>query len=537
MKNTTNYTRKTKEEKKREVNAAIERVNKGIIEYLNSDSFKDYLRVMSKFHNYSLNNQMLIFLQRPTAELCASYSTWQSQNRQVKKGEKGLKIIIPVKFNYWQVKTDSKGQVLYKKDKNGQIIRNEAGEPEPEVEKSGQTGLTYKIGSTFDISQTEQIEGKPELNFSMCSELQGSVKNLDKYINALKLTAPCSIEFIDNDKNLTCYGYFDHNSNEIKVMSNLSELQTLKTLIHEIAHSMLHNSEEVEKLKKKGIELSKQDKEVQAEAVAFIVSDHLGLDTSEYSFPYIASWQGKAIEITKENLNMIRKASHEIIEGLEKNLEGATAAPSSTSEDKPEEKQEDHEEAKPEKKKTKKQQKNIKKQGLKALEKACSKDKHECLHYYEDISLSLEGLGLPKDKKYKIMTDSYMLAGLNDSTAEALPDSLTYPSIEKLIDNSTEYEMINRLDYEDITARNKQRVYAIENKKVSLYELLFKDKNKKTLKAWFNTHMIKIMMQCLNYPEDSENIKAFTAGEMKQVIFVNYTTEEFFLILPVKRYE
>lgn len=126
MKNTTNYTRKTKEEKKQEVNAAIERVNKGIIEYLNSDSFKDYLRVMSKFHNYSLNNQMLIFLQRPTAELCASYSTWQSQNRQVKKGEKGLKIIIPVKFNYWQVKTDSKGQVIYKKDKNGQIIRNEA---------------------------------------------------------------------------------------------------------------------------------------------------------------------------------------------------------------------------------------------------------------------------------------------------------------------------------------------------------------------------------------------------------------------------
>ena len=285
---------KEDENKKRQetIDKAIETMNKGVYEYLDSDRFKTLLDTMSKFHDYSLNNTLLILGQNPRATQLASYTKWQKDfNRQVKSGEKGLKIWVPVEY------TVKEKKFVY--DKNGYRIPDDNGDfkmKEVDVKKH-----TFKIGYTFDVSQTEQIEGKEVVELSPVP-----IK-----IEAFKASAK---------------GCYNSLTNEIKIQPDMSEAQTIKTMIHEIAHSIVHSDENLNQLKQKeNVEFSKNEKEVQAESIAYIVSSHLGIDTSGYSFPYVATWglstDPSDLENVKQNLKCIKSTSFDLTSKIDTYME------------------------------------------------------------------------------------------------------------------------------------------------------------------------------------------------------------------------
>lgn len=307
--NKLSYKSKSAEERKQEIDAAFKLIEEGVQKYLTSDAFTSILKNISKFHHYSFNNSMLIMQQHPEATTVASFASWKSNfNRSVKKNEKGIKIFVPIEYKIYEPKIDP----ITKKE-----ILDDKGEPVKEYK--GEKGLTYKIGYVFDIDQTKQIEGKEviPLNFEI-SDLSGNIQNYKSLLNALINTAPVPINFKTFD--LEARGYFSPTNAEIVVQSGMSELQTLKTVIHETAHSLLHNTPKLNEFKDKGIEFSREDKETQAESIAFIVAYHYGLDTSEYSFPYVATWMGNPNMIHK-NMNLIQETADYIITEMDKNLE------------------------------------------------------------------------------------------------------------------------------------------------------------------------------------------------------------------------
>ena len=264
--------------KTKDVMKELEGGVKGIFE---SGKYEEYLKTMSKFHRYSLNNGFLIQMQLPNATLCASYTDWQKKfGRQVRKGEKGLTILVP-----------------YKKTVT---VEDEDGTERKYVKTS------FHPGSTFDISQTDG----PDLP-TICNKLNGDVEGFDVLVGKLREIAdvPIRIKDFTGEAN----GYFARgDDSHICIKANMSQAQTIKTMVHELAHSILHCEDGEEK------EADRRTREVQAEGVAFVVNNHLGLDTSEYSFGYIAGWSsGKDIKELKASLEVIRKTSHEIIEGLE----------------------------------------------------------------------------------------------------------------------------------------------------------------------------------------------------------------------------
>ena len=296
---------KEDEDKKRQetIDKAIETMNKGIYEYLDSDRFKTLLDTMSKFHDYSMNNTLLILRQNPRATHLAGYNKWQQDfNRQVKRGEKGLMIWMPV-----EIKVKENHYVL---DENGNRILGDDGKFKREevvVKKR-----TFKIGYTFDVSQTEQIEGKEVIELSPVKELEGNVKDYPTLTKALMEISPVPIK-IEAFK-ASAKGCYNPLTNEIKIQPDMSEVQTIKTMIHEIAHSIVHSDENLDQLKQKdNVEFSKNEKEVQAESIAYIVSSHLGIDTSDYSFPYVATWglstDPSDLEKVKQNLKCIKSTS------------------------------------------------------------------------------------------------------------------------------------------------------------------------------------------------------------------------------------
>lgn len=306
-------TDKEKEEKdekrKQDIDNASKLIEAGVKEYLTSDKYISVLKNISKFHQYSFNNSILIMMQNPTASAVASFASWKSNfNRSVKKDEKGIKIFVPIEYKIYDPKIDpiTKKEIL---DNNGKPIK----------EYNGEKGLTYKIGYVFDIEQTKQIEGKEviPLNFEV-SELSENIQDYKSLLNALINTAPVPIDFKNFDSEAK--GYFSPTNEEIVVQSGMSELQTLKTVIHETAHSLLHNIPKLNEFKEKGIEFSREDKETQAESVAFIVAYHYGLDTSEYSFPYVATWVENPETIHK-NMDLIQKTADYVITEMDKNLE------------------------------------------------------------------------------------------------------------------------------------------------------------------------------------------------------------------------
>ena len=294
---------KTQREKVKEI---TEKLEAGIRDLFDSENYRNWLRIMSRFHNYSVNNTILIHLQKPDATLVATYLSWQRNfDRQVNKGEQGIRILAPAPYRR-QIESDRLDPVT------GAPIRN----PDGTVMKDRKEILVpaYKVVNVFDISQTE---GK-ELPSLGTDELKGDVKGFSVFMEALQKSCPVPISFEEIKGGAK--GYFHTTENRIAIQRDMSETQTVKTLIHEMAHQKLHSIQE-----RSGDEvlehLTRGQKEVEAESVAFTVSCHYGIDTSDYSFGYIAGWSGgKEMKELKESMERIRKASDEMITEIDSQL-------------------------------------------------------------------------------------------------------------------------------------------------------------------------------------------------------------------------
>lgn len=392
---------KTSEERKKELEEFGKMLQYGIKDYIESDRYKELLDNMAKFHEYSVNNSIGIMIQKPDATLVAPYTKWQKLNRQVKKGEKGIVILCPVKYRKMieETKFDEKGNRLL--DKDGYEIK----------EKIYQNLVTFKIGFVFDKSQTVQLEGKKEFVLEPVSELKETVgKSYGELMYAIQEISPVPVSFEKIQSGAK--GYYDDKNIKIVVKEGMSELQTLKTLIHETAHARIHGShwesdykkisfdvrecvefpnlgkvyenvsleEAVDKLGKishssmlpglvfrlhdgsdyaemdyplvignelqidslnliehfresfevqkavtqlmpkfGSVEYLRSTKEIQAESIAYMVSKHFGLDTSDYSFGYVGTWL-KDNKQLMDNLDVIKATSTQMINDIELSL-------------------------------------------------------------------------------------------------------------------------------------------------------------------------------------------------------------------------
>lgn len=305
------YKRKTAEEKKAEIEQLTKQLEEGVEEYLRADRYKELLRNFSRFHSYSLNNSILIMLQKPEATMIAGYTKWRDDfHRQVLPGEKGIKIYQPVnlKIKVEKEKIDPLTQ---------QKVFGPDGQPLTETVEEKRTG--FKIGYVFDVSQTEQISGKEVIDLEMVHELKAEVAGYQQLRDAAIASSPVGVHFEDIAGGAK--GYYSLADDAIVIQEGMSEAQTMKTLFHETAHSILHSTAQMEARKAEGKEpFSREDREVQAESVAYIVADRYGLDTSEYSFPYVASWAGDAKKILA-NLSEIKSAANTIIDRMDHQLE------------------------------------------------------------------------------------------------------------------------------------------------------------------------------------------------------------------------
>lgn len=278
-----------------------ERLEQGVKDIFTSEMYTKYLLTMSKFHNYSFNNTLLIAMQRPDATLVAGYNAWKNKfNRYVKKGEKGIQIIAPapVKEREEREKID--------KD-TGLTVLNESGEPEIEVVE--RVIPRFRVTTVFDYAQTD---GEPLPTLEV-NELTARVKDYTLLKEAIEQVSPVPIRFGEIEG--SAKGYYSHMDKEICVRADMGESQTIKTMIHEVAHAMLHDSDQ---MKQRGEEKDQLTKETEAESIAFTVCSALGIDTSDYSFPYVASWaSGKELKELKDSMDTIRLTSADFLEKLE----------------------------------------------------------------------------------------------------------------------------------------------------------------------------------------------------------------------------
>ena len=287
----------------KDMDSIMQSLESGVEELFTSNRYQEFLKTMAKFHNYSFNNTMLIAMQRPDATLVTSYKNWQSMGRQVMKGEKGITIIAPAPYKKMKEK-----EVL---DENQRPIMGTDGKPK--TEKVEVTVPHFKAVTVFDIAQTsgEPIQTlAPEL-------LTAAVQDFDSFMQAIQKISPVPIRFDEIDGNAN--GYYHNADKEIVIKKGLSESQTLKTTIHETAHAKLHDKEIMESL---GVEKDRLTKEVEAESVAYCVCSSFGLDTSDYSFPYIAGWSSsREMKEIKASMDVIRKTAGEMIDQLTEELE------------------------------------------------------------------------------------------------------------------------------------------------------------------------------------------------------------------------
>ena len=278
-----------------------ERLEQGVKDIFTSEMYTKYLLTMSKFHNYSFNNTLLIAMQRPDATLVAGYNAWKNKfNRYVKKGEKGIQIIAPapVKEREEREKID--------KD-TGLAVLNENGEPEIEVVE--RVIPRFRVTTVFDYAQTD---GEPLPTLEV-NELTARVKDYTMLKEAIEQVSPVPIRFGEIEG--SAKGYYSHMDKEICVRADMGESQTIKTMIHEVAHAMLHDSDQ---MKQRGEEKDQLTKETEAESIAFTVCSALGIDTSDYSFPYVASWaSGKELKELKDSMDTIRLTAADFLEKLE----------------------------------------------------------------------------------------------------------------------------------------------------------------------------------------------------------------------------
>lgn len=287
---------------KQKVKEITDKLEAGLKELFESEKYKSYLSTMSKFHNYSFNNTLLIAMQKPEATLVAGYQAWQKNfERHVNKGEKAIRILAPAPY-----------KIKEERDKldpvTGEMMFDENGMPQKE--ETEVTIPAFRAVSVFDVSQTD---GKPIPELEV-NELLSTVEGYENFVQALMNISPVTIAFEDIPGDSK--GYFSTAEKRIAVQENMSESQTLKTMVHEVAHSMLHDKEV-----NQSMDIPAKDrntKEVEAESVAFTVCQHFGIDTSDYSFGYIAGWSsGRNMKELKSSLDTIRKTASELITEIE----------------------------------------------------------------------------------------------------------------------------------------------------------------------------------------------------------------------------
>lgn len=291
---------------KQKVKEITDKLEAGLKELFESEKYKSYLSTMSKFHNYSFNNTLLIAMQKPEATLVAGYQAWQKNfERHVNKGEKAIRILAPAPY-----------KIKEERDKldpvTGEMMFDENGMPQKE--ETEVTIPAFRAVSVFDVSQTD---GKPIPELEV-NELLSTVEGYEDFVQALMNISPVPIAFEDIPGDSK--GYFSTAEKRIAVQENMSESQTLKTMVHEVAHSRLHDKEV-----NQSMDIPVKDrntKEVEAESVAFTVCQHFGIDTSDYSFGYIAGWSsGRNMKELKSSLDTIRKTASELITGIEEAMQ------------------------------------------------------------------------------------------------------------------------------------------------------------------------------------------------------------------------
>ena len=288
------------------VKEITDKLEAGIQALFESEAFKNYLKTLSKFHDYSLNNTILIAMQKPDATLVAGYTAWQKNfGRQVQKGEQGIRILAPTPYKK-QMEVDRVDPITR------QPILNPDGSTAKELKEV--MVPAFKVVNVFDVSQTD---GRPLPTIGV-DELTGSVSNYEMFFEALKRSCPVPIGFEDIPSGAK--GYYHTVDQRIALQEGMSEVQTAKTLIHEMAHQKLHSIDPKE-LPPEEPRLTRNAKEVEAESVAYTVAQHYGIETSDYSFAYIAGWsQGKDTPELKTSLDRIRKAADEMITAIDDHI-------------------------------------------------------------------------------------------------------------------------------------------------------------------------------------------------------------------------
>ena len=269
-----------------QVKALTAQLEQGVKDVFHSDNYLNFLRTMAKFHSYSVNNDLLIHLQCPNASFVAGYTTWRDKfHRHVKAGEQGIRILAPAPYKCHEEVEDP---ITHE-----QVLR-------PIVV------MSYRTAVCFDYSQTEG-EPLPEL----IHELTGDVSQYEDLLEAIRRISPVPIDFMAVPGQ--AYGYFSPSESKIAIQSGLSQVQTVKTALHELTHSLLHNKDVLKENQK-----DRRTIEIEAESTAFVVSSSLGLSVEEYSFPYVASWSSsQSVKELKSSLKTIRQTSSHIIDQLQ----------------------------------------------------------------------------------------------------------------------------------------------------------------------------------------------------------------------------
>lgn len=289
------------------IKEATEQLEAGIKEFFSSDKFQEYLNVMSRFHSYSYSNSVMIAMQKPDATLLAGFSGWQKNfDRHVKAGERGIRIFAPV-----PVKTKVERE---KKDPDTKLpVLDENGDPVMETVEIKTP--RFKIVTVFDVSQTD---GKPLPSLGV-DELTGNVEQFSQFFEALKRTStvPIGFEELHDGSN----GYYSPAEKRIAIREGMSEVQTVKTAIHELAHSRLHDFDRTKPPAEAEKRKDRNTREVEAESVAYVVCQHFGIDTSDYSFGYVATWSAsRELPELKASLQTIRDAASSLIDEIQENL-------------------------------------------------------------------------------------------------------------------------------------------------------------------------------------------------------------------------
>lgn len=280
-------------DRQQQIQQITDELEKGVQAVFTSEGYQNYLATMAHFHSYSTNNSILIWMQRPDATLVAGYQAWKTQfNRNVRKGEKAIKIIAPIR----------------RKKMYPIIIDDEL------VEDNGPKIVGWRAVSVFDIQQTFG----DDLPFYMKDILPGMVNDFDLFEEALLMASPVPISFAHIEEK--AHGCYRPKEKDIIIDSSLSQVQTIKTFLHEITHALLHADQQNDTAE------SCYVREVQAESVAYAVCCYYGIDTHEYSFPYIAGWSSsRDIEELKDSLHLIRETTDHLITMIERVREPAAS--------------------------------------------------------------------------------------------------------------------------------------------------------------------------------------------------------------------